>query len=96
MVSVSNSECAITHYTVDLVFHEKLISYQKLLRHVKDWDPYNNYIYGKVPAHRTAITQIDEFHTEIQYIHDNPWTLSMIHPCIASKRLLNGDSGAAS
>ena len=34
------------------------------LRHVKDWDPRDNDIHSMVPAHRTAISQIDEFHTE--------------------------------
>ena len=35
-----------------------------LLRHVKDWDPCDNDIHTRVPAHRIAISQIDGFHTE--------------------------------
>ena len=34
------------------------------LSHVKDWDPRDNDIHSRVPTHRTAISQIDEFHTE--------------------------------
>ena len=43
----------------------QLFLYLFLLRCIKDWDPRDNDIHSRVPAHRTAISQIDEFYTEI-------------------------------
>ena len=52
-----------------------------LLRHVKDWDPSDNDIHNRVPAHRAAISpRTTNFTPKVQYIRDNPLTLSMIHP----------------
>ena len=31
---------------------------------VKDWDPHDNDIHSRVPAHHTAISQTDEFYTK--------------------------------
>ena len=43
---------------------------------IKDWNPRDNDIHSRVPAHRTAITEIDEFSPKIQYIRDNPLTIN--------------------
>ena len=56
---------------------------------ITDWDPHDNDIHSRVPAHRTAISQINNITPKIQHISYNPLTLSMIH-------LLNGNSGAES
>ena len=52
------------HTMIQIGSHNFLCPRAKLLRRVKDWDPRDNDIHSRVPAHRTAIFQIDEFHTE--------------------------------